>query len=168
MPRVNGYSPGGGASPGASAARYTGFSGSPLSVVGSGDGSGAWSGAVLAIRLHELGQDATQALRVHEPDAGPVRAGPRRLIEQLGAGRPGLGERRTDVIGRIGDVMHRLAAILQELLHLGRRAQRADQLDTAFPDGDHGDLDTLGLEPLAASRPKAKPSLVELDRLVEI
>src|SRR5712691_6607823 len=99
MPRVNGYWPGGGASGPASDARYTGLSGRPLSVDGSDGWSAAGLGAGLAIRFHELGQNTADALRMDEPDPGPVCPGPRHLIEQLGTGATRLREGSPDIVG---------------------------------------------------------------------
>src|SRR2546421_1669253 len=113
MPRVKGYSPGGGASGPASADRYTVFSGTPLSVLGSVSRDEAL-GAGVAIRLHEFGEHPANTLRVHEPDSGTVRARPRRLIQQLRAVGTGLAQRGRNVIGPISDVMDRLASIQQE------------------------------------------------------
>src|SRR6202011_5080968 len=138
MPRVKGYCPGGAASGPASAARYTGFSGKPLSVVSSDGRSEAGLGAGVAIRFDELGQDAADALRMDEPDSGAVRAGPRRFVEQLGSAGCGLLERGADIVSRIGHMMDGLAAVLKELFHGGVKIEGADQLDPAFPNRDHG------------------------------
>src|SRR5438067_8163125 len=130
MPRVKGYSPGGGASGPASADRYTVFSGTPLSVLGSVSRDEAL-GAGVAIRLHEFGEHPANTLRVHEPYSGTMRAGAGGLIQQLRTVGTGLAERRRNVIGPIGDVMDRLTSILEEFVDLRFPVDRRDQLDPA-------------------------------------
>src|ERR1700730_1189882 len=168
MPRVKGYCPGGGASGPASAARYTGFSGNPLSVVGSDGQSAADSGAGLAIRFHELGQDTANALWMDKPDSCAVLAGPRRFIEQLGAAGAGLLERGAHIVSPIGHVMDGLTAILKELFHSGVGTEGGDQLDPAFSDRDHGNLDALAFEPFPSGRPQSEAALIDSNRLIEI
>src|ERR1700674_3894538 len=105
---------------------------------------------------------------MNEPDPGAVCPRTRHLVEQLGAGRAGLRERCSDIIGGIGDVVNGLTAILEELLHFGVRIERHDQLDPALADRDHGDLDAFGLESLPSGRPQPQAALVDPNRLVEI
>ena len=90
------------------------------------------------------------------------------LIQQLPTRSGRLGERGAHVIGRKGNVMDGLAPVLQELLDLRLGVQGRDQLDPAFSNRDHGDLDPLVLEPFPATGPKPKPPLIDLDRLIEI
>src|SRR5438094_4980256 len=129
--------------------------------------SAAGLGAGLAIRFHELGEHAANALGVDKADPGPVGARPSHLVEQLRAGGARLLERTPDVIGGVGNVVHGFAAILEELFHTGVRIDRHDQLDPALPDRDHRDLDTFTLEALPSRRAQPQPPLVDPNRLVE-
>src|SRR5438094_9276382 len=130
--------------------------------------SAAGLGAGLAIRFHERGEHAANALGVDKADPGPVGARPSHLVEQLRAGGARLLGRTPDVIGGVGNVVHGFAAILEELFHTGVRIDRHDQLDPALPDRDHRDLDTFTLEALPSRRAQPQPPLVDPNRLVEI
>src|SRR5438105_5417054 len=120
------------------------------------------------MRFDELGENPADALGMHEPDQGAVRPGTGHFIEQLPARGRRLGKRGADVTGRKGDMVNGLTTVTEELLDRRLGVQWRDQLDPAFSDGDHGDLDTLILEPLSATGPKPEPPLIHLDRLVEI
>src|SRR3989454_581783 len=168
MPRVNGYFAGSGTGAPSSCARDTGLSARPLSVVDAEAWSDLGLGAGLAIRFHELGQDAADALGMHEPDQGAMRSGAGHFVQQLPTPGGGPGQRGANVTGRKGHVMDGLTAVLQELLDLRLGGQRCDQLDPAFSDRDHGDLDAFILEPLPAAGTQPKSPLIDRDRLIEV
>jgi len=143
------------------------LSGNPLSVDG-WDGSGTDLGAGLAIRLHEFGEHAADTLRMDKADLRAMGSGPGGAIQELRAADRRALKRCPHILGGVGDVMHGLAALLEEFLHLRVRVQRRDQLDAALPNRDHRNLDAFGFEPLAAAHLQAKAPLIHLDRRIEI
>jgi hypothetical protein len=103
-----------------------------------------------------------------EADSAAARAGPRLTVQQLGAADRGAMEARGNVIRGVGHVVQRLASLPKKLLDFRIGVEGRNEFDPALADGNHGDLNTLSFDPLAAGDAQPKPTFEYLDRRIEI
>jgi hypothetical protein len=105
---------------------------------------------------------------MNEGDLEAEHAAARRLVDQLGARVREMREGGADVIDLVGDVVHAWAARGEEPTHGRLVAERAQQLEPAFPDADGRGLDPLLLHTRAVLESGAEQPLVRVERAVEI
>ena len=105
---------------------------------------------------------------MHERNLEPEHASPRPGVDQLGTGRRELGESRSDVVDRVGDVVHPRPALREEPPDGRVVAERRQELDAAVADPHRRGLDALLVDALAMLEPASEETLVRRDRLVEI
>ena len=118
--------------------------------------------------LDDLGQHAAGRSRMQEGDAAVADTDPRLAVDQLEAGGADRGQRRVDVLHRVGDVMQARALAVDELADGGVGAERPQQLDMALADIEQDRLDALRLDRLTVGELHLEALLVELDRGVEV
>src|ERR1035437_6669173 len=95
-------------------------------------------------------------------------ADPRLLVEQPGTLAAQLRQRRPDVIDPIGDVVHPLAALLQEAADGGLGTDGSNQLHMGAAQVEHGRFDAVLLHPLWNAGADAEQLLVSGDAGVEV
>src|SRR5712692_3793500 len=137
MPRVKGCWPGGGCSEPASAARYTAFSGMPLSFT-----RPSLSEAI----LDQLREDAGRRLRMQEDDRGAVDA-PAHLARLLEPRRQQALQLPGQVGHRVGQVVQPGAALGHELADRGPGVVGAEQLQLGASAVEEGELELLEAAP---------------------
>jgi hypothetical protein len=117
---------------------------------------------------HHLRENTVNGLRVHEGDFEAEHPLPRLGVDQLGAARRELCDRRTDVVDLVRDVMHAGPAFGEKLPDRRIVAERGEQLDPVSTDADRRRLDALVVHPRAMLQAAAEQALVRTHRLVEI
>ena len=105
---------------------------------------------------------------MHERDLETEHPAPWRRVDQLGAARRELGERRADVVHLVGDVVNPRATLREEAADGRVVAERSKELDAAVADADRRGLDALVLDPRPVLEQAAEEPLVRPDGLVEI
>jgi hypothetical protein len=80
---------------------------------------------------------------MHERDLEAEHAPPRGLVDQLGARAGEMGERRTDIVHLVRDVVHPGAPRREKAAHGRVVAERAEELEPALADPDGRRLDPL-------------------------
>ena len=105
---------------------------------------------------------------MHERDLETEHPAPWRRVDQLGAARRELGERRADVVHLVGDVVNPRATLREEAADGRVVAERCEQLDAAVADPYRRGFDPLLLDTLTMLEPTAEESLVRRDGGVQI
>src|SRR6185312_2268330 len=119
-------------------------------------------------RGHHLREDAVDGVGMDERDLEAEQPRTRGLVDQLGAGLRETGERGTDVVDLVRDVVYAGPAAREEPADRGVGARRRDELDPVFPDEDRQCVDALVGHGRAALERCAEEPLVRGERLVEI
>jgi hypothetical protein len=95
------------------------------------------------VGLYEFNEGSGERFRMNESDASATTAYSWLLINQPGAFRPEVRQRRIDVGDGKRDVVHSLAAGLNESPNGRLRTERLEELDEGTANGDHRFFDTL-------------------------
>src|SRR5918995_30427 len=117
---------------------------------------------------HQFRQHAVGRVGVDEGDLETEEALARLRVDQLGAADGELGQRASDVVDLVGDVVHSRAAIREELADRRVLAERREQLDAALADPHRDGLDALLGDRVAVLDAGAEEALVGGDGLVQI
>src|SRR6476661_142676 len=118
--------------------------------------------------LHEFHQHAVHAVRMDERHAQPEQPYTRLLVDQLGAGGGGIGQRPLDVVDPQRHVVHAGAAVLQELADRGVVTQRPQQLNASVTEQHRRRLHALVGHRLAVLEHTPQQLLVVGDGGVEV
>lgn len=127
--------------------------------------AGAATAATLG--LAKFGQHTVGRLRVQERNELVARAVDRRFMNELGAGRFGLGELANDVVAAKSHVMDAFAILREELRNGAIIRSRFEQFNVHFADGKEGGADFLRRHFLAVLALEAENGLVIFDGFVE-
>lgn len=101
----------------------------------------------------------------HELDSEEAHAG---SVDELRAGGAQPVERRREIVGLEGDVVHPLTAPCEETADRRVLARRRHELDATSADEERRSLDALLDEWLAMLETSCEEGLVRRDRLVEV
>src|SRR6188508_3288671 len=116
----------------------------------------------------DLREHAVDGIRVDERDLQAEQPVLRPLVDQLGALRLELVERRADVVDLVGDVVHAGTPFGEELADGRVVAERRQQLDPARAHAQRGRLDALVGHRLAMLDARPEEALVGRDGAVEV
>lgn len=105
---------------------------------------------------------------MHEGDLQTEQPLPRLGVDQLGSGRPELGERRRDVVDLVGNVMQSGATFREKPADGGVIPERRKELDPVVAHPDGRGFDALRFDAGAVLEPSTEEPLIALHGLVEI
>ena len=105
---------------------------------------------------------------MEEANPSPMGSRTRDFIDQLATVHRGEGESARYIIRPIGHMVQRFSSVVEELANRGVCACRSQQLDPTLANGKHRDFYSLRVQAFTTTHPQPKPSLVNIDRSVQI